>query len=60
VCLLLVLLHRWLGWTGVFVLNYIIIATTLVAGLGFGGYASVVGLIESVGKFGVFAACYNC
>jgi hypothetical protein len=49
-----------LGWTVVFTINYILIATTAVAGLGFGGYASVVSLIDSIGKFGVFARCYNC
>eukprot|EP00775_Hariotina_reticulata_P005826 gene5826-6067_t len=51
---------RFLGWGGVFAINYVIIAATAVAGLGFGGYASVVALIESIGKFGVFAKCYNC
>lgn len=43
-----------------FVINYLLIAFSAVAGFGFGGYASVTGLIESLGSFGVFAKCYNC
>lgn len=51
---------RFLGWKGVFAINYFIIVATAVAGFGFGGYASVVALVESIGNFGVFAKCYNC
>ncbi|GBF93363.1 auxin transporter [Raphidocelis subcapitata] len=52
---------RWLGgWTGAFVLNAAVILIFLVAGLGAGGYSSIVALVEAVGTFGLFAKCYNC
>lgn len=51
---------RGLGWTGVFAINYFIIVSVAVAGFGFGGYASVLALIESINSFGVFAKCFNC
>lgn len=43
-----------------FAVNWFIIVVTLVTGLGFGGYASVNGFINSLNKFGFFAKCYNC
>ena len=43
-----------------FGLNAVITLGALIVGLGFGGYASVTALIESVDKFGLFAKCYNC
>ena len=51
---------RWFPWSAVFGLNAVITLGALIVGLGFGGYASVTALIESVGKFGLFAKCYNC
>lgn len=52
---------RWLGgWTGAFALNAVITLVFLAAGLGAGGYSSIVALVEAVGTFGLFAKCYNC
>jgi auxin influx carrier (AUX1 LAX family) len=51
---------RWFPWPAVFALNALIIGGALIVGLGFGGYASVTALIESVDKFGLFSRCYNC
>uniref|UniRef100_A0A383W752 Amino acid transporter transmembrane domain-containing protein n=1 Tax=Tetradesmus obliquus TaxID=3088 RepID=A0A383W752_TETOB len=51
---------RRLSWAAYFAVNWFIIVATLVAGLGFGGYASVNGFVASLHKFGFFAKCYNC
>ncbi|KAI8476179.1 MAG: transmembrane amino acid transporter protein-domain-containing protein [Monoraphidium minutum] len=48
------------GWTGAFVLNALVVLVMLVAGLGMGGYSSVIALIDAVSSFGVFSRCYNC
>lgn len=43
---------RWFGgWTGMFILNWFIVVSTLVAGLGFGGYASVMGFVRSINQY---------
>ncbi|KAF6262602.1 transmembrane amino acid transporter protein-domain-containing protein [Scenedesmus sp. NREL 46B-D3] len=51
---------RRFSWMAYFAVNWFIIVVTLVTGLGFGGYASVNGFINSLNKFGFFAKCYNC
>lgn len=39
------------GWRVLFAVNWFIILSTLVAGLGFGGYASVTGLVRSINQY---------
>lgn len=39
------------GWRLMFAANWFIIVSTLVAGLGFGGYASVTGLVRSINQY---------
>jgi hypothetical protein len=43
-----------------FIVNWLIVVSTLVVGLGFGGYAAVTGLVRSIDKYRFFALCYNC
>lgn len=40
-----------LAWKGMFAFNYFIVVSTLLAGLGAGGYASVLALVKSIDKY---------
>jgi hypothetical protein len=53
-------LKPFMGWPLAYAFNIAIILTMSVGGLGFGGYSSVVALVEAIGTFGVFAKCYEC
>jgi auxin influx carrier (AUX1 LAX family) len=44
----------------VFIVNWVVVVVTLVAGLGAGGFASVTNLVKAVNTFGFFAKCYQC
>nr|CAB3465072.1 unnamed protein product [Digitaria exilis] len=48
------------GWTGMFVVNVLVVAWVLVVGFGLGGWASVVNFIKQISTFGLFAKCYQC
>lgn len=48
------------SWAILFTVNGLIGVGTLVAGLGFGGWASIRDVIDSIHTFGLFAACYQC
>ncbi|KAL0027200.1 hypothetical protein WJX77_002860 [Trebouxia sp. C0004] len=53
--------HRWhYGWGLTLWFNYAIIICSLIFGMGFGMWASCKSLMANLGKFGLFAACYNC
>lgn len=49
--------HRW---RITFAINWFIIISIAVVGLGFGIYAAVKNFVSSIDTFGVFAKCYEC
>ncbi|KAI4339168.1 hypothetical protein MLD38_024137 [Melastoma candidum] len=48
------------SWTGMYVVNSLVILWVLVVGFGFGGWASVTNFINQIDTFGLFAKCYQC
>jgi len=52
--------RRLLGWPGIMTINFLVIATIAIMGVGFGAYASIYNLTLQVKSFGVFQACYQC
>ena len=49
-----------LSYNGLFIINAVITLAAVVCGLGFGTYASVSELQETISGFGIFAPCYQC
>lgn len=49
-----------MGWWGMVGLNFSVIITIAILGVGFGSYASFSNIIEQVKNFGVFHSCYQC
>jgi auxin influx carrier (AUX1 LAX family) len=52
--------RRAVGWRGMMVMNFVVIVTIAVLGVGFGSYASFANIILQVKSFGAFQACYQC
>lgn len=48
------------SWTSMYLLNTFVVVWTLIVGLGFGGWASIVNFVHQINQFGLFAKCYQC
>ncbi|CAN6471343.1 unnamed protein product [Victoria cruziana] len=48
------------SWTGMYVVNVLVVVWVLIVGFGFGGWASVTNFVRQVDTFGLFAKCYQC
>ncbi|KAL6291072.1 hypothetical protein ACE6H2_008582 [Prunus campanulata] len=48
------------SWTGMYVVNALIVVWVFIVGFGFGGWASMTNFIKQVDTFGLFAKCYQC
>lgn len=47
-------------WSLMFLLNSIIIIWTVVVGIGFGGWASIINFARQINSFGFFDSCFQC